>query len=53
MTEIYLNAEKKFIAERKFSYAETALRKALGAANKEGLPTGNIFRSLNFVRGAM
>jgi hypothetical protein len=53
MTEIYLNVAQKFISERKFSYAETALRKALGAANKEHLPTGNIFRSLNYVRGVM
>lgn len=53
MTEIYLNVAQKFIAERKFSYAETALRKALGSANKERLPTGNIFRSLNYVRGVL
>lgn len=50
MTEIYLNVAQKFITERKFSYAETALRKALGAANREKVATGNIFRALNAIR---
>lgn len=53
MTNIYLQVAQKFISERKFAYAETALRKALGAANKEGVARGNIMRSLNYVRRAV
>lgn len=53
MTQIYLDCAKKFMNEGKFSYAETALRKALGAANREKIATGNIFRALNHLRGVL
>jgi len=53
MTQFYLEIAQGFMVKKQWSYAETALRRAIGFANKEGVAKGNIFRSLNAVRVMM
>lgn len=51
MTDFYIEIARKFMSENKWRYAETAICKAIGAANREKRPTSSLFRSLNLIRG--